>query len=81
MRKRYGDTASHGHTRSHAVCESVTVKKHMYYIVLLHCQVIGLYSTITDAVLVHKQLAHSIIQECRLNTETAAGEQLLRPPA
>jgi hypothetical protein len=35
----------------------------------------------TDAVLVQKQVHQSVIQECRLNTETAIGGQLLRPPA
>eukprot|EP01047_Picozoa_sp_COSAG01_P015435 COSAG01_NODE_773_length_13704_cov_9.386843_15_plen_74_part_00 len=67
--------------RSRTVNESVTVKKHMIYIVLYHCQVIGLYSSATDANIVQRGVPGSIIQECRLNTETEAGEQLLRPPA
>jgi hypothetical protein len=35
----------------------------------------------TDAVLVHKQVYQSVIQECRLNTESEVGAQLLRTPA
>jgi hypothetical protein len=53
----------------------------MIYVVLLHCQVIGCYSSMTDAVLVQKQVSQSVIQECRLNTETAVGAQLTRAPA
>jgi hypothetical protein len=49
----------------------------MIYVVLLHCQVIGCYSSITDAVVVQKQVHQSVIQECKLNTETEVGEQLL----
>jgi hypothetical protein len=52
----------------------------MIYVVLLHCQVIGCYSSMTDAVLVHKQVHQSVIQECKLNTETEVGAQLLRSP-
>ena len=53
----------------------------MIYVVILHCQVIGVYSSHTDAAMVQEQLPQSVIQECRLNTETEIGGQLLRPPA
>jgi hypothetical protein len=53
----------------------------MLYAVVLHCQIIGIYTSVTDASLVQKQLPHSVIQECRLNTETHIGAQMLRSPA
>ena len=53
----------------------------MIYIVLYHCSVIGLYTSVTDANIVQKGIPGAIIQQCRLNTETDIGEQLLRSPA
>ena len=42
---------------------------------------VGVYSSAVDAHLVAKQLLGSVIQECRLNTETLAGGKLLQSPA
>eukprot|EP01049_Picozoa_sp_SAG25_P001578 SAG25_NODE_73_length_17157_cov_11.762575_3_plen_45_part_00 len=44
----------------------------MLYAVVLHCQIIGIYTSVTDASLVQKQ---------SLNTETHIGAQMLRSPA
>ena len=49
---------------------------------VLHMNVlVGIYSSAVDAHLVAKQLLGSMTQECRLNTETLAGEKLLQSPA
>ena len=53
----------------------------MVYAVLYHNQLVGLYTSATDANMVVKQLHGAVIQECRLNTETDVGGQLLRNPA
>ena len=49
---------------------------------VIHMNVlVGVYSSAVDAHLVAKQLIGSVIQECRLNTETLAGGKLLQSPA
>ena len=49
---------------------------------VIHMNVlVGVYSSAVDAHLVAKQLLGSMTQECRLNTETLAGEKLLQSPA
>ena len=42
---------------------------------------VAVYSSAVDAHLVAKQLLGSVIQECRLNTETLVGGKLLQSPA
>ena len=49
----------------------------MFYAVLYHCQLIGLYSCMPDAARASKVLPGSVIQQCKLNSETVVGQQLL----
>ena len=51
----------------------------MIYAVIFHNQMIGVYTCMPDAVMVAKQLHGSVIQSCRLNTETEIGAKLLHP--
>ena len=49
----------------------------MLYCVIHQDMLVGVYSSAVDAHLIAKQLLGSMIQECRLNTETLLGAQLL----
>ena len=51
------------------------------YCVLYHNQLIGLYTCITDASTVAKQLQGSVIQECEPNYESDIGTRMLQHPA
>jgi hypothetical protein len=51
------------------------------YCVIYHNQLIGLYTCITDASTVAKQLHGSVIQECEPNYESDIGARMLQHPA
>ena len=53
----------------------------MIYCVIFHNQLLGVYTCMPDAVAVAKLMRGSVIQECRLNTETETGATLLQNPA
>eukprot|EP01048_Picozoa_sp_COSAG05_P004087 COSAG05_NODE_208_length_14084_cov_4.973671_4_plen_260_part_00 len=59
-------------------CMTMVLRKAADYAVLFHCQLIGLYTCMPDAVRASKVLAGSVIQQCQVNSETDIGRQLVK---
>ena len=51
----------------------------MVYAVIWYAALIGLYMTMVDAVETAKRFPGASVSECRLNSETAHGAQMLAP--
>ena len=51
----------------------------MVYVVIWHAALIGLYTTMADAAETAKRFPGATVSECRLNSETVHGAQMLAP--